>query len=94
MGFIFKHNDLIVLALFCFLKLIFYFHRAKISYHSQPPGSQMLPPYLTEDKIAEMQKGFNLKKLEEENNATVQGRTCYCSIPVRAVVAVSMRDHE
>ncbi|KAI6077122.1 Guanine nucleotide-binding protein-like 3 [Aix galericulata] len=45
---------------------------AKISYHSQPPGSQMLPPYLTEDKIAEMQKGFNLKKLEEENNATVQ----------------------
>uniref|UniRef100_A0A8B9TI60 Guanine nucleotide-binding protein-like 3 n=1 Tax=Anas platyrhynchos TaxID=8839 RepID=A0A8B9TI60_ANAPL len=45
---------------------------AKISYHSQPPGSQMLPPYLTEDKIAEMQKGFNLKKLEEENNTTVQ----------------------
>ncbi|NXL92835.1 GNL3 protein, partial [Alectura lathami] len=45
---------------------------AKISYHSHPPGSQMLPPYLTEDKIAEMQKGFNLKKLEEENNNTVQ----------------------
>ncbi|NXI67417.1 GNL3 protein, partial [Anseranas semipalmata] len=45
---------------------------AKISYHSQPPGSQMLPPYLTEDKIAEMQEGFNLKKLEEENNNTVQ----------------------
>uniref|UniRef100_A0A8B9CKM3 Guanine nucleotide-binding protein-like 3 n=1 Tax=Anser brachyrhynchus TaxID=132585 RepID=A0A8B9CKM3_9AVES len=45
---------------------------AKISYHSQPPESQTLPPYLTEDKIAEMQKGFNLKKLEEENNATVQ----------------------
>ncbi|XP_035193195.1 guanine nucleotide-binding protein-like 3 [Oxyura jamaicensis] len=44
----------------------------KISYHSQPPGSQMLPPYLAEDKIAEMQKGFNLKKLEEENNATIQ----------------------
>ncbi|NXK49343.1 GNL3 protein, partial [Chauna torquata] len=45
---------------------------AKISYHSQPPGSQMLPPYLTEDKIAEMQRGFNLKKLEEENTTTVQ----------------------
>ncbi|XP_010084313.1 PREDICTED: guanine nucleotide-binding protein-like 3, partial [Pterocles gutturalis] len=45
---------------------------AKISYHSQPPGSQSLPPYLTEDKIAEMQECFNLKSLEEENNTTVQ----------------------
>ncbi|NXH20157.1 GNL3 protein, partial [Bucco capensis] len=45
---------------------------AKISYHSQPPGSQTLPPYLTEDKIAEMQKCFNLKSLEEGNNNTVQ----------------------
>ncbi|KFQ75427.1 Guanine nucleotide-binding protein-like 3, partial [Phaethon lepturus] len=45
---------------------------AKISYHSQPPGSQRLPPYLTEDKIAEMQECFNLKNLEEENNNTVQ----------------------
>uniref|UniRef100_A0A8B9PH23 Guanine nucleotide-binding protein-like 3 n=1 Tax=Apteryx owenii TaxID=8824 RepID=A0A8B9PH23_APTOW len=44
---------------------------AKISYHSQPPEYQRLPPYLTEDKIAEMQKGFNLKKLEEENTTTV-----------------------
>jgi len=55
--------------------LVFYFPRAKISYHSQPPGSQSLPPYLTEDKIAEMQGCFNLKNLEEENNTTVQGRT-------------------
>ncbi|NXC12685.1 GNL3 protein, partial [Corythaeola cristata] len=45
---------------------------AKISYHSQPPGSQRPPPYLTEDKIAEMQECFNLKNLEDENNATVQ----------------------
>ncbi|XP_009957571.1 PREDICTED: guanine nucleotide-binding protein-like 3, partial [Leptosomus discolor] len=45
---------------------------AKISYHSQPPGSQRLPPYLTEDKIAEMQECFNLKNLEEENTTTVQ----------------------
>ncbi|NXG65712.1 GNL3 protein, partial [Hemiprocne comata] len=45
---------------------------AKISYHSQPPGSQKLPPYLTEDKRAEMQECFNLKNLEEENNNTVQ----------------------
>ncbi|XP_015729927.1 guanine nucleotide-binding protein-like 3 isoform X2 [Coturnix japonica] len=45
---------------------------AKISYHSEPPPSQILPPYLTEDKIAEMQVGFNLKKLEEENSSTVQ----------------------
>ncbi|NXX18280.1 GNL3 protein, partial [Podargus strigoides] len=45
---------------------------AKISYHSQPPGSQGLPPYLTEDKIAEMHKCFNLKNLEVENNTTVQ----------------------
>ncbi|KFQ75229.1 Guanine nucleotide-binding protein-like 3, partial [Phoenicopterus ruber ruber] len=45
---------------------------AKVSYHSQPPGSHRLPPYLTEDKIAEMQECFNLKNLEEENNNTVQ----------------------
>ncbi|NXO54738.1 GNL3 protein, partial [Aramus guarauna] len=45
---------------------------AKISYHSQPPGSQRPPPYLTEDKIAEMQQCFNLKNLEEENNNTLQ----------------------
>uniref|UniRef100_A0A8C8ABW3 Guanine nucleotide-binding protein-like 3 n=1 Tax=Otus sunia TaxID=257818 RepID=A0A8C8ABW3_9STRI len=48
---------------------------AKISYHSQPPGSQRLPPYLTEDKIAEIQECFNLKNLEEENTTTVQGRS-------------------
>ncbi|XP_059679126.1 guanine nucleotide-binding protein-like 3 [Gavia stellata] len=45
---------------------------AKISYHSQPPVSQRLPPYLTEDKIAEMQECFNLKNLEEENKNTIQ----------------------
>lgn len=55
--------------------LIFYFPRAKISYYSQPPESQTLPPYLTEDKIVEMQECFNFKNLEEENNNTVQGRT-------------------
>ncbi|NXE22901.1 GNL3 protein, partial [Ardeotis kori] len=45
---------------------------AKISYHSQPPESHRLPPYLTEDKIAEMQECFKLKNLEEENTTTVQ----------------------
>uniref|UniRef100_A0A8C9F5L0 Guanine nucleotide-binding protein-like 3 n=1 Tax=Pavo cristatus TaxID=9049 RepID=A0A8C9F5L0_PAVCR len=45
---------------------------SKISYHSEPPASQIPLPYLTEDKIAEMQAGFNLKKLEEENSSTVQ----------------------
>ncbi|XP_040446114.1 guanine nucleotide-binding protein-like 3 [Falco naumanni] len=45
---------------------------AKVSYHSQPPGSQRPPPYLTEDKIAEMQECFNLTYLEEENSNTVQ----------------------
>ncbi|OXB60695.1 hypothetical protein ASZ78_011535 [Callipepla squamata] len=45
---------------------------AKISYHSEPPASHILPPYLTKDKIAEMQTGFNLKKLEEGNSSTVQ----------------------
>lgn len=49
------------------------FCRAKISYHSEPPALQIVPPYLTEDKIAELQRGFNLKKLEEENSSTVQG---------------------
>ncbi|NWR74617.1 GNL3 protein, partial [Centropus unirufus] len=45
---------------------------ARISYHSQPPESQTPPPYLTEDKIAEMWDSFNLKKLEQENTTTVQ----------------------
>ncbi|NWR67140.1 GNL3 protein, partial [Bucorvus abyssinicus] len=49
---------------------------AKISYHSQPPASQQLPPYLTEDKIAEMQECFNLKNLEEGNATTVQALKC------------------
>ncbi|KAM4768603.1 guanine nucleotide-binding protein-like 3 [Cyanocitta cristata] len=45
---------------------------ARIKYYSQPPGFQKLPPYLTEQKIAEMQEGFNLNNLEEENSNTVQ----------------------
>ncbi|NWI88637.1 GNL3 protein, partial [Pitta sordida] len=45
---------------------------AKISYHSQPPESQRPPPYLTEQKIAEMQEGFNLQNLDQENSNTVQ----------------------
>ncbi|XP_053932525.1 guanine nucleotide-binding protein-like 3 [Cuculus canorus] len=45
---------------------------AKVSYHTQPPESPRPPPYLTEDKIAEMRDCFNLKKLEEENTTTVQ----------------------
>lgn len=67
------------------------FCRAKISYHSEPPASQILPPYLTEDKIAEMQAGFNLKKLEEENSSTVQGTAL---LPLKAIVAAVMGDHE
>ncbi|NXJ64729.1 GNL3 protein, partial [Rostratula benghalensis] len=49
---------------------------AKVSYHSQPPGSHQLPPYLTEDKIAKMQECFNFKYLEEENNNTLQALKC------------------
>ncbi|NXS06566.1 GNL3 protein, partial [Neodrepanis coruscans] len=45
---------------------------AKISYHSQPPESQRPPPYLTEQKIAEMKEGFNLTNLDQENSSTVQ----------------------
>ncbi|XP_069721958.1 guanine nucleotide-binding protein-like 3 [Phaenicophaeus curvirostris] len=45
---------------------------ARVSYHSQPPESPRPPPYLTEDKIAELRDCFNLKKLEEENTTTVQ----------------------
>ncbi|NXH30634.1 GNL3 protein, partial [Myiagra hebetior] len=45
---------------------------ARIKYCSQPPGFQKPPPYLTEQKIAEMQEGFNLNNLEQENSNTVQ----------------------
>ncbi|NXB77959.1 GNL3 protein, partial [Donacobius atricapilla] len=45
---------------------------ARIKYYSQPPGFQKPLPYLTEQKIAEMQEGFNLNNLEQENSNTVQ----------------------
>ncbi|NXB03410.1 GNL3 protein, partial [Cnemophilus loriae] len=45
---------------------------ARIKYYSQPPGFQKPPPYLTEQKIAEMQEGLNLNNLEQENSNTVQ----------------------
>ncbi|NWX54053.1 GNL3 protein, partial [Promerops cafer] len=45
---------------------------ARIKYYSQPPGFPKAPPYLTEQKIAEMQEGFNLNNLEQENSNTVQ----------------------
>ncbi|NWV95303.1 GNL3 protein, partial [Machaerirhynchus nigripectus] len=45
---------------------------ARIKYYSQPPGFQKPPPYLTEQKIAELQEGFNLSNLEQENSNTVQ----------------------
>ncbi|NWH83919.1 GNL3 protein, partial [Aegithalos caudatus] len=45
---------------------------ARMKYYSQPPGFQKPPPYLTEQKIAEMQEGFNLNNLEQENRNTVQ----------------------
>ncbi|NWX38592.1 GNL3 protein, partial [Notiomystis cincta] len=45
---------------------------ARIKYYSQPPELQKPPPYLTEQKIAEMQEGFNLNNLEQENSTTVQ----------------------
>ncbi|NXV05139.1 GNL3 protein, partial [Cettia cetti] len=45
---------------------------ARIKYYSQPPEFQKPPPYLTEQKIAEMQEGFNLNNLEQENSNTVQ----------------------
>ncbi|NXC05202.1 GNL3 protein, partial [Orthonyx spaldingii] len=45
---------------------------ARIKYYSQPPGFQKPPPYLTEQKIAEMQDGFNLNSLEQQNRNTVQ----------------------
>ncbi|NXO67357.1 GNL3 protein, partial [Phainopepla nitens] len=44
----------------------------KIKYCSQPPGFQKPPPYLTEQKIAEMQEGFNLNNLQQENSKTVE----------------------
>ncbi|KFP69529.1 Guanine nucleotide-binding protein-like 3, partial [Acanthisitta chloris] len=48
----------------------------KISYHSEPPESQGPPPYLTEQKIAEMQEGFNLDNLEQETRNILQGLKC------------------
>ncbi|NXR63623.1 GNL3 protein, partial [Rhadina sibilatrix] len=54
-------------------KLVLYdWTGARIKYYTQPPGFQKPPPYLTEQKIAEMQEGFDLNNLEQENSTTVQ----------------------
>ncbi|NWW32939.1 GNL3 protein, partial [Panurus biarmicus] len=45
---------------------------ARTKYYTEPPGFQKPPAYLTEQKIAEMQEGFNLNILEQENSKTVQ----------------------
>ncbi|NXQ27112.1 GNL3 protein, partial [Alaudala cheleensis] len=45
---------------------------ARIKYYSQPPGFQKPPPYLTKEKVAKMQEGFNLDNLEQENSMTVK----------------------
>ncbi|XP_041747553.2 guanine nucleotide-binding protein-like 3 [Coregonus clupeaformis] len=45
---------------------------AKLSYHCKAPEKQSLPPYLSEDIVTEMQKGWDLDKLRKGNEETLR----------------------
>nr|XP_046167221.1 guanine nucleotide-binding protein-like 3 [Oncorhynchus gorbuscha] len=45
---------------------------AKLSYHCKAPEKPNLPPYLSEDIVTEMQKGWDLDKLRKSNEETLR----------------------
>ncbi|XP_071229017.1 guanine nucleotide-binding protein-like 3 [Salvelinus alpinus] len=45
---------------------------AKLSYHCKAPEKPNLPPYLSEDIVTEMQKGWDLDKLRKNNEETLR----------------------
>ncbi|XP_055724499.1 guanine nucleotide-binding protein-like 3 [Salvelinus fontinalis] len=45
---------------------------AKLSYHCKSPEKPSLPPYLSEDIVREMQKGWDLDKLRKGNEETLR----------------------
>ncbi|XP_021465317.1 guanine nucleotide-binding protein-like 3 isoform X2 [Oncorhynchus mykiss] len=45
---------------------------AKLSYHCKAPEKPSLPPYLSEDIVREMQKGWDLDKLRKGNEETLR----------------------
>ncbi|XP_063071886.1 guanine nucleotide-binding protein-like 3 [Engraulis encrasicolus] len=49
---------------------------AKLSYHTKPPESSLLPPYLSETMVTEMQKGLNMDKLKRGNDQTINRVKC------------------
>uniref|UniRef100_A0A8C7XHQ0 Guanine nucleotide-binding protein-like 3 n=1 Tax=Oryzias sinensis TaxID=183150 RepID=A0A8C7XHQ0_9TELE len=46
---------------------------AKLSYHCKVPGTHILPVYLMDSVVAEMQNGWNLKRLKAGNEETLNG---------------------
>lgn len=46
---------------------------AKLSYHCKPPDSASLPPYMSEATVADMKKGWDLKKIKMGNEETLKG---------------------
>uniref|UniRef100_A0A8C6WGA3 Guanine nucleotide-binding protein-like 3 n=1 Tax=Neogobius melanostomus TaxID=47308 RepID=A0A8C6WGA3_9GOBI len=46
---------------------------AKLSYHCKPPESAALPTYMSEETVAEMKKGWDLKKIKMANEDTLKG---------------------
>ncbi|KAL2090721.1 hypothetical protein ACEWY4_012984 [Coilia grayii] len=49
---------------------------AKLSYHSKPPESHPLPPYLSDAMVTEMQKGLDMDKLRSGNEQTINRVKC------------------
>ncbi|KAJ0068451.1 hypothetical protein NL108_008393, partial [Boleophthalmus pectinirostris] len=45
---------------------------AKLSYHCKPPEKSPLPPYVSEETVAEMKKGWDLKKIQMGNEETLK----------------------
>ncbi|XP_029539417.1 guanine nucleotide-binding protein-like 3 [Oncorhynchus nerka] len=45
---------------------------AKLSYHCKAPEKASLPPYLSDDIVTEMQKGWDLDKLRKSNEETLR----------------------
>lgn len=46
---------------------------AKLSYHCKPPDNRPLPPYMSEETVAEMSKGWDLDRIKTGNEEVLKG---------------------
>ncbi|XP_072569009.1 guanine nucleotide-binding protein-like 3 [Paramormyrops kingsleyae] len=60
---------------------------AKLSYHSKPPENHVLPPYLSDTLVAEMQNGWASDKLQQGNMETI--KSVRCPNPASSIAFIS-----